>query len=262
MRPRLSLFLAVFFLASTLTCLADVLYLHGGKQIEGTFLRGDPRTVRFLTNDGQIKTFPIANIESLTFGGEASAASVPPTSAPQTGFTSAANPPFESALVPKGTVLIIRTIDSVDSDKNNPGETFRATLDEPLEMNGRTLAPKGALVSMQLVHVKQSGQLRGEEEIALQLSSITLNNKTYPVTTRFADLASEGKGGQTAKVVSGTAVAGAVIGAITGGKKGAAVGAAAGAGTGVAIQTLRGKRVRVPSETRLAFTLDENLSLE
>jgi hypothetical protein len=50
---------------------------------------------------------------------------------------------------------------------------------------------------------------------------------------------------------------GAIIGAIAGGGKGAAIGAAAGgaAGAGAEIVT-KGQRVKIPSETRLTFVID------
>lgn len=250
MRNRLSLFFVVFFILFTLTASADVLYLRNGTTVEGTFLSGDSRTVRFLTQGGKVQNFALTDVESISFGSGTETVSASPSRTPSGPYT-----------VPKGTVLVVRMIDSVDSDVNKPGDIFRATLDEPVRVGGRILAAKGTFVAVQLVHVKQSGQLRGEEEIALQLRSITFNDKTYPLATDFARVASEGKGGQTAKVVGGATAIGALIGAITGGKKGAAVGAATGAGAGVAIQATRGKQVRVPSEAVLAFDLEESVTL-
>ncbi len=249
MRHQVSLLFTVFFLFSTLTTFADVLHLRDGRKVEGTFLGGDSRTVRFLLQDGQVGSFAITDAESIIFGTQAgsAASSVPASADPYT--------------VPHGTVLVVRMIDSVDSDVNKPGETFRATLEEPIAVGENILAPKDTPVAVQLVHVKQSGQLRGEEEIALQLRSITVNSKTYSLTSEFAQVASEGKGKESAKVVGGTAALGALIGVITGGKKGAAVGAAAGAGAGVAIQAVRGKQVRIPSEALLSFALEESVTL-
>ena len=55
-------------------------------------------------------------------------------------------------------------------------------------------------------------------------------------------------------------MAGAVLGGILGGGKGAAVGAGAGAATGTAVElATSGQRVRVPSETRLTFRLQQAL---
>ena len=249
MRHQVSLLFTVFFLFSTLTAFADILHLRDGRKVEGTFLGGDSRTVRFILQDGQVESFAITDAESIIFGTQAgsAASSVPASADPYT--------------VPHGTVLVVRMIDSVDSDVNKPGETFRATLEEPIAVGENILAPKDTPVAVQLVHVKQSGQLRGEEEIALQLRSITVNSKTYSLTSEFAQVASEGKGKESAKVVGGTAALGALIGVIVGGKKGAAVGAVAGAGAGVAIQAVRGKQVRIPSEALLSFALEESVTL-
>ncbi len=253
MRHQVSLLFTVFFLFSTLTTFADILHLRDGRKVEGTFLGGDSRTVRFILQDGQVESFAITDAESIIFGTQAgsAASSVPtPTPAPADPYT-----------VPHGTVLVVRMIDSVDSDVNKPGETFRATLEEPIAVGENILAPKDTPVAVQLVHVKQSGQLRGEEEIALQLRSITVNSKTYSLASEFAEVASEGKGKESAKVIGTTAGIGALIGVIVGGKKGAAVGAAAGAGAGVVVQSVRGKQVRIPSEAVLSFALEESVTL-
>ncbi len=255
MHNRSSLFLVVFFLLATIHPLADDLYLKNGRRVEGTFLGGDSRTVRFLLQDGQVGSFAITDVESIIFGTQAgSAASNAPAPAPTPA-------PADPYTVSHGTVLVVRMIDSVDSNVNKAGETFRATLDEPIVVGENILAPKDTPVTVQLVHVKQSGQLRGEAEIALQLRSLTLHGETYSLASEFAQVASEGKGGESAKVIGTTAAIGALIGAIAGGKKGAAVGAAAGAGAGVVVQSVRDKQVRVPSEAVLTFSLEESVTL-
>ncbi len=255
MRHQVSSLFIVFFLFSTLTAFADILHLRDGRKVEGTFLGGDSRTVRFLLQDGQVGSFAITDAESIIFGTQAgSAASSVPAPAPTPA-------PADPYTVSHGTVLVVRMIDSVDSDVNKAGETFRATLEEPIVVGKNILAPKDTPVTVQLVHVKQSGQLRGETEIALQLRSLTLHGETYSLASEFAQVASEGKGKESAKVVGTTAAIGALIGAIAGGGKGAAVGAAAGAGAGVVVQSVRGKQVRVPSEAVLTFSLEESVTL-
>jgi outer membrane lipoprotein SlyB len=97
----------------------------------------------------------------------------------------------------------------------------------------------------------------------MDLYDITINGKKYPVATSYAEVQSDSRTGRTAKVVGGTAAVGAIIGAIAGGGKGAAIGAASGAGAGTAVQVLtKGQRVKIPSESRLEFTLKQPLVVE
>ncbi len=251
MHYRFSLLLTGFFLLFTLNSFADILYVHGGRKVQGTFLGGDSRTVQFLHEDGQVESFAISDVDTLVFENQANDSP-----------TSLAGPLPDYYPVPLGANLVVRMIDSIDSDVHRPGNSFRATLEKPVTLSGGIRAAKGSHVLVQLVRVKQSGKLRGQEEIALQLRSITVRDSAYSLTHQFAHIASEGKGKQSAKVIGGATAFGALIGAITGGKKGAAVGAAAGAGAGTAMQLVRGQQVRVSSEALVTFSFDESLTLE
>jgi hypothetical protein len=59
-------------------------------------------------------------------------------------------------------------------------------------------------------------------------------------------------------VVGGGTALGAIIGALAGGGRGAAIGAASGAAVGAGAQVItKGQQVKIPSETRLSFTLQQ-----
>jgi hypothetical protein len=164
--------------------------------------------------------------------------------------------------VPAGTVVVVRMIDDVDSERDRVGQTFRASLDEPVMIDGRELIPRGVDVSAKLVDDQQSGRLTGRTELTMDLVSITAGGKTYDIATGEVTTASESRTGRTAKVVGGTAALGAIIGAIAGGGKGAAIGAAGGAAAGGAVQILtKGQKVKIPAETRLSFTLQQPVRL-
>ena len=177
------------------------------------------------------------------------------------------NPPPVRATTPTGVTLsagtnfVVRMIDSVDSETNRVGQTFRATLDQPVMADGRTIIPRGNDVLVKLTDSKQSGKLSGRAELALQLQSVSVNGNMVDINTQTVDKESSSRGEQTAKVAGGGAVLGAIIGAAAGGGKGAAIGAGAGAaaGTGVQLAT-NGQRVKVPSETRITFILDNPVS--
>jgi hypothetical protein len=148
-------------------------------------------------------------------------------------------------------------IDSVDSEVSQLGQTFQASLDEPIiGSNGETLVARGADVVAKLVEEKQSGKISGRAELTLDLVSIRINDRMVDLNTEEVTKSSESRGSKSGKVIGGTAAVGAILGGIFGGGKGAAIGAASGAGAGGAVQVLtKGQRVRIPAETRLSFTL-------
>jgi hypothetical protein len=156
-----------------------------------------------------------------------------------------------------GTVITVRMIDSVDSEVNRVGETFRASVDEPVTLGSDQVIPRGADVVVKLVDDKQSGKISGRTELTLDLVSVDINGRSVDINTQAITQASESRTSRSGKVIGGTTALGAVIGAIAGGGKGAAIGAVAGAGAGTAAQVAtKGQRVRIPSETRLTFTLE------
>ena len=162
-----------------------------------------------------------------------------------------------SGTLPAGTNLVIRMIESVDSETNRVGQTFRASLDQPVMVDGETAIPRGADAVVKLVDAKDSGKLTGHAELTLSLQSVSINGHFVDINTQSINKESGSQGEKTAKVAGGTAAVGAIIGAIAGGGKGAAIGAGAGAAAGAGSQVITGgQRVRIPSETRLTFVLD------
>ena len=184
------------------------------------------------------------NPENVMRPGDSTSSPIP-TAAPATGT------------IPAGTNLAIRMIESVDSETNRVGQTFRASLDQPVIVDGQTAIPRGADVVVKLVEAKESGKLTGRADLTLSLQSVLINGHFVEINTTSINKESGSQGEKTAKVAGGTAAVGAVIGAIAGGGKGAAIGAGAGAAAGAGSQVITGgQRVRIPSETRLTFVLD------
>jgi hypothetical protein len=124
------------------------------------------------------------------------------------------------------------------------------------------LVPRGADVVVKLVDDQQSGKIEGRTVLTLDIMSLRVDGRQIDVDTTAISQDSASRGGKSAKVIGGTAVLGAIIGGIAGGGKGAAIGLGAGAGAGTAVQVAtKGQRVRVPSETRLTFTLQQPVRL-
>ena len=125
-----------------------------------------------------------------------------------------------------------------------------------------TVVPRGADAVTELVEVKEPGKLAGGGQLTLSLVSINIDGQVVDVNSQSVTETGASRKGQSAKVIGGTAALGAIIGALSAGGKGAAIGAVAGGGAGTAVQVFtKGTEVRIPSETRLTFTLDRAVPL-
>jgi outer membrane lipoprotein SlyB len=155
----------------------------------------------------------------------------------------------------------MRTIDPIDVDVSKAGAKYQASLDDPVMVGGAVEIPRGADVVLQAVKVQQSGRMKGNDLIQLKVISIKVHGTSYPVVSSVAESKGGSEGKSTAKKTLGGAGLGAIIGGIAGGGKGAAIGAAAG-GTGGAILSASGQQhLKIPSETRLEFTLQASLKI-
>jgi hypothetical protein len=245
---------------------ADTLQMRDGRVIQGRFFGGTQASVQFETN-GKIELYNLDDIISVTFTGAPPAPSAPPASAtfpppprasqaPAPTQTAAAN--ANSITVPAGTDLLVRMIDSVDSDKNHVGDRFRASLEQDFVVDGAVIAPKGTDVYGRLSEAKEAGHIQGKSELKLELTDILIRNRLQPILTGDYEVSGSSRGSDTAKKVGIGAVAGTIIGAIAGGGKGAAIGAGVGAGAGAAVQVMtKGEQVHVPSETLLDFRIEQ-----
>ena len=180
-----------------------------------------------------------------------------PSAHNSTGNTAPPPPPVaQASMIPAGTGIVVRMIGSVDSSRDNPGESFQASVDEPVFVGSLMAIPRGASARVALANVAQAGHIQGRSEVRLQLISLNIHGRSYPVRSTFFEKAGASRGKRSAEVIGGGAAAGAVLGGIFGRGKGAAIGAAAGAGAGTTVQmATQGAPVIIPSETRIDFVL-------
>jgi hypothetical protein len=163
--------------------------------------------------------------------------------------------------VPSGTSVAIRLLDPIDSEKAQPGETFRATLDSPLPSDGDAV-PSGYDVKGHIVDVKSAGKFAGQSLLVLQLDSISVSGRSYGIEADPYRRQGNNRTTNTAKKVGTGAVIGAIIGGIAAGGKGAGIGAAAGGGLGGGVQAAgKGQQIVLPSETVLSFNLRSPLTV-
>jgi hypothetical protein len=269
--------------AGSLICIAasilnaDTLILRNGASVQGTYVGGTARQVR-MDQNGDIRSYDLSQVQSLIFSESEPQAVVPPPQPPPPAYSTQRPPreatndrdrddrnrnlPVAGVTIPIDTTVTIRMIDSVNSETARLGETFRASLDEPIYVNGQEVIPRGADILTKLVADQQSGKIQGRTVLTLALSTITVNGRPLDVTSTDVSQESSSRGARSAKVVGGTAALGAIIGAIAGGGKGAAIGAGSGAAVGTGAEVLTaGQKVKIPSETRLTFRLQNPVQL-
>ena len=229
---------------------ADTVTLNDGRVLSGTYLGGSPREVRIEVGD-RIQNLDVAGIDIIRFGTSQRSDEIVP-----------ATPRAPSVALPAGTKFVVRMIDGVDSERNAVGQTFAASLDEPVMVDGYTMIPRGADVVLKLVDDKESGKLAGRTSLTLDLMSVKANGHMVDVNTQTITQASSSRGSRTAKMAGAGAALGGIIGAAAGGGKGAAIGLGSGAAAGAGVETLtKGQRVRILSETRdSCFCLRRNQS--
>jgi hypothetical protein len=171
-------------------------------------------------------------------------------------------PAPKKVTIPSGTTLAVRLVDAIDSERNQAGQTFHATLDSPLAVEGETAIPAGYDVEGHLVDVKSAGKFAGQSLVVLQLDRIAVGGKYYNIQTDQFKKQGSSRGKNTAEKVGAGAAIGGIIGALAGGGKGAAIGAAAGGGLGGGVQAAtKGQQIKLASETVLNFTLQGPLTV-
>jgi hypothetical protein len=190
--------------------------------------------------------------------------------APQAATQAAAPPPPppvekpkpQPIVVPAGTTLTVRLGQALSSKTSQTGQTFLATLAQPISVGGRTAIPAGSTVSGTVVSAKSKGKIKGEGELNLALSSVTVKGQTYNIQTGVLENTIKGKGKRTAATTGGGAAGGALIGGIAGGGKGAGIGALVGAGAGLVGGAFTGnQQIELPAESALSFRLAAPVTL-
>jgi hypothetical protein len=269
-----SLLLTLAYFFAVAPGLADTLKLRNGQTVEGKFLGGTDAKIDFLAA-GRVQSHDVADVESLTFAGTpfenstesgptshaANALGAGPASAGGSN-SSSGSAAGSSETLPAGTMLVVRMIDSVDSSVNKVGDTFHASLEQPLVVNDTVVARKGADIYGHLIQAQQAGHFEGKSELRLALTGIRIGNQVVPIVTGAYDVAGKSRGEDSAEKIGGGAGLGALIGAIAGHGKGAAIGAGVGAAAGTVVQIVtHGEEVHVPSETVLNFTLEQPVTI-
>ena len=168
---------------------------------------------------------------------------------------------MEKIVIPAGTPVTVRLAQTLSSATAIAGQHFEATLDEPLQINGQTVAARGADVVGHVVDARHSGRFHHPGALRLALDGISVDGHMMPVQS--SAYVSQGKSHKKRNWawIGGSTAGGALLGGLVGGGKGALIGSLVGAGGGTTTAFITGKHdVVLAAERRLTFRVGSRSS--
>lgn len=171
--------------------------------------------------------------------------------------------PPPQLIIPAGTWIKIRVDQPLSSDRSIAGESFPATLAQPVVVDGFVVARRGQTVEGRVSEAVRAGKAKGTSRLGLELIQIGLaDGRQMPVRTQLMEYSggkSVGRDIAAAGTVTGT---GAAIGAAAGGGVGAAIGAAVGAAaSGIGVLSTRGRATEIYPESEVTFRTMEPITV-
>ena len=164
--------------------------------------------------------------------------------------------------IPTGAVIRVRISQPLDSGRSQPGQRFDGIVVNDITADGAVAIPRGAAVQGTVVDAVPSGALKGRGELSLQLTSVTLGGRNYPISS---EIWAHNGGDKTVETVDKTAIGaglGGLVGAAAAGGQGAAVGAGVGAAIGLGSSAASGRgQVFIPAEGLLTFHLAQPVTV-
>lgn len=171
--------------------------------------------------------------------------------------------PAAPTSIPTGTRIPIATVAQIDSEHNEVGEEWSATVTEDIVIDGHVVVTRGSIVRGVVTAMDEGDRTGGEGSITLEARSIDTIAGQRPIAARpvTGGHTYEDTGFPTKETGIG-AGAGAVIGGIIGGKKGAAIGGVVGGAGGAAVgQGREDYEVAIDAGTPVVIVLSSPVAL-
>jgi len=173
-------------------------------------------------------------------------------------------PPPALLTISAGTVVIVRINEPLSSDRNQVGDQFTGTLQQPIVVNGWVVARRGQVVMGQVKSVQKAGRVKGVSQLGVELTDMTLvNGEQAPILTELWKGSGGTSHGADAATIAGGTALGAIVGSAADWGRGAAIGAGAGAVAGIgAVLLTRGRPTILEPESQLTFRLVDPVKVD
>jgi hypothetical protein len=173
-------------------------------------------------------------------------------------------PPPAQLQIPAGTWISIRTTETLSTDSHAPGQSFTATLSQPLVVSGYVVARRGQLVAGRIADVEKAGRVKGTSRLGLELTELGLvDGQQLPITSQLISYDGGTSKSRDGAVIAATTGLGAAIGGAAAGGSAAGIGAAAGAAAAtIGVLTTRGRAAVIEPEAVLTFRVLTPLNID
>lgn len=177
-------------------------------------------------------------------------------------------PPLSNApvrlTIPAGTWITVHVNEPISSDHSQHGDSFTASLAQPVIANGHVVAHPGQMVSGVVSEAQKAGRVKGVSRLGLELTEMSIaNGSQVPIKTKLMERRGDTSYGRDAAAIGTTTAAGAAIGAAVNGGVGAGVGAAAGVvASTIGVLLTRGRQTVVYPEQPITFRLEAPITVE
>lgn len=165
--------------------------------------------------------------------------------------------------VPAGTELTLALDKTLSSETSQVGDSFSATVVEPIVMDGREVIPAGSTILGRILEAAPAKRGAGKATLTLAFGALRLpTGFRTDIVGSFQEV-SDSKKKRNAAVIGGSAAGGALLGRILGkDTQGAVIGAIVGGGIGTAILVGREREQAViPEDTPFGIRLEKPIQV-
>lgn len=177
--------------------------------------------------------------------------------------------------VPAGTALMVRLDTTLATFSNKAGDPFRASITQPVVVNGQTLIPAGSTVEGRVTKVTEPRRISGRPTIGILPEAVILpTGERYYLDATLTDTSIKGSdvnnegqfkgsGHDRRDTIeqSGGAAGGMLIGGLVGGPVGILVGGAIGAGGTTGHWLGKHRSAVLPAGTELTLELNRPMTM-